>query len=214
MVGGWDVCPKRVAVLLAGRLVSGIACGGATVVVPLYLGEVSPAHLRGMLGTMNQLMMVIGMFGAQLLGLPSSLGTMGGWPWMLAAPAVPALMQLLLQPMLLESPRWYAIMGNDLMAEEMLVQVLRGALVSRSTHQPTPTQPARAKPNLLAALAATTAARLPPGRPRGPGGALLHVRSRKARQRDAPQLDLALRLLLSLQLDVILRLVALQSTRP
>jgi hypothetical protein len=42
---------------------------------------------------------------------------------MLSAPAIPALLQLLLQPMLLESPRWYAIIGNDLMAEEMLVQV-------------------------------------------------------------------------------------------
>lgn len=62
------MCPNRVAVLMGGRLVSGIACGGATVVVPLYLGEVSPAHLRGMLGTLNQLVMVIGMFGAQLLG--------------------------------------------------------------------------------------------------------------------------------------------------
>jgi len=121
--GGWDVCRERVAVLMAGRLVSGIACGGATVVAPLYLGEVSPAHLRGMLGTMNMLMMVLGMFVAQLLGLPQLMGTTGGWPWMLAVPALPALIQLLLQPMLLESPRWYAIMGNDLMAEEMLVQL-------------------------------------------------------------------------------------------
>ena len=32
-----------------------------------------------------------------------------------------ALLQLLVQPVLLESPRWYAMYGNEQMAEEMLV---------------------------------------------------------------------------------------------
>mmetsp|Transcript_14678 Transcript_14678/g.34935 ORF Transcript_14678/g.34935 Transcript_14678/m.34935 type:complete len:271 (-) Transcript_14678:1261-2073(-) len=31
----------RIALLIVGRLVTGVACGGATVVVPMYLGEVS-----------------------------------------------------------------------------------------------------------------------------------------------------------------------------
>ena len=40
--------------MMLGRLVVGVACGGCTVVVPLYLGEIAPANLRGSLGTMNQ----------------------------------------------------------------------------------------------------------------------------------------------------------------
>jgi len=40
---------------------------------------------------------------------------------MLALVLPVALLQLLLQPVLLESPRWYAMYGNETMAEEMLV---------------------------------------------------------------------------------------------
>ena len=49
-----------IALLSLGRLAIGIGCGGATVVVPMYLGEIAPANLRGSLGTMNQFAMVIG----------------------------------------------------------------------------------------------------------------------------------------------------------
>jgi hypothetical protein len=56
----------RIGLLVLGRLVTGVACGGSTVVVPMYLGEVSPAHLRGMLGTAFQLTCVIAMTLAQV----------------------------------------------------------------------------------------------------------------------------------------------------
>ena len=119
--GGWAPCTSRVGTLIIGRAVSGIACGGATVVVPMYLGEISPAHLRGACGTINQLTMVVGMLMAQVLGLPALLGSNATWPTMLALVLPVALLQLLLQPVLLESPRWYAMYGNETMAEEMLV---------------------------------------------------------------------------------------------
>ena len=117
--GGWRPCTTRVGTLIVGRAISGIACGGATVVVPMYLGEIAPAHLRGTIGTLNQLSAVIGMLVAQLLGLPSFLGSATTWPVMLAFVLPVALLQLLLQPVLLESPRWYAMYGNETMAEEV-----------------------------------------------------------------------------------------------
>ena len=40
---------------------------------------------------------------------------------MLGMTLVPALLQQLLQPMLFESPRWYALLGNERMAEQQLV---------------------------------------------------------------------------------------------
>lgn len=119
--GGWVPCGQRVALLILGRAVSGVACGGATVVVPMYLGEISPAHLRGTFGTLNQLTMVVGMLLGQVLGLPSLMGGEGSWPALLALVLPAALLQLLLQPVLLESPRWYAMYGNEGMAEEQLV---------------------------------------------------------------------------------------------
>lgn len=119
--GSWEPCTTRVGAMIVGRAVAGIACGGVTVVVPMYLGEVSPAHLRGTFGTLNQLTMVIGMLAAQVVGLPSMLGSAADWPLMMALILPIALLQLLVQPVLLESPRWYAMYGNEQMAEEMLV---------------------------------------------------------------------------------------------
>ena len=71
-------------------------------------------------------------FGVLSLALGAAFGQLGGlvvtadsWPWFLALGILPATAQLLLQPMLLESPRWCAMSGEDRMAEAMLVQ-LRG----------------------------------------------------------------------------------------
>lgn len=63
--------------LILARLVLGVGCGAATVVVPLYLGEIAPADLRGTLGTMNQFALVIGILLACLLGKP--LGGTDNW---------------------------------------------------------------------------------------------------------------------------------------
>jgi hypothetical protein len=51
---------SEIVMLSLGRLAIGVGCGGATVVVPMYLGEIAPANLRGSLGTMNQFAMVSG----------------------------------------------------------------------------------------------------------------------------------------------------------
>ena len=67
---------SSVWVLMLGRFLIGAGCGGVTVVVPLYLGEVSPAQLRGTFGTLYQFTLVSGILIANLLGKP--LGTVQG----------------------------------------------------------------------------------------------------------------------------------------
>ena len=117
-------------VLLLGRLLTGVACGGSTVAVPMYLGETAPAHLRGTLGSAFLLTAVTGMLFGQLAGLPSVLGTPTGWPWILAGAALPALLQLIVfQPLLLESPRWLLLHGQPAAAAEALAR-LRGCTTS------------------------------------------------------------------------------------
>jgi SP family facilitated glucose transporter-like MFS transporter 3 len=109
-----------------GRLLIGIGCGGVTVVVPLYLGEISPAHLRGSLGTMNQFSMVIGILIANILGKP--LGGEQEWRYLLGLVLIPALLQIILSPVLLESPLWLVLQHTNkslMMAEEALCK-LRG----------------------------------------------------------------------------------------
>ena len=55
-VVGAPACPLGLGVvlMLVGRVVTGVACGATTVVVPMYLGEISPPQLRGTLGTCFQ----------------------------------------------------------------------------------------------------------------------------------------------------------------
>lgn len=97
---------------IAGRAVVGIASGGSTVVVPLYLGEIAPASLRGKLGTAFQVTVTLSMLTAQVLGLPVALGTPGAWPVLLFSPVLPCAAQLLLHGRLLESPRWLSSHGR------------------------------------------------------------------------------------------------------
>lgn len=55
-------------------------CPGLTSgLVPMYVGEIAPTHLRGALGTLNQLAIVIGILIAQVTGSGLMGGYAGGW---------------------------------------------------------------------------------------------------------------------------------------
>lgn len=110
-------------VMMIGRAVSGIAAGATTVVVPVYLGEISPAHLRGALGTLFQLSVVIAMLLAQVLGLPSIMGNEALWPAYMMLAAAPAVILVCGQGKLLESPCWLA--GRDPAKAKEVLKALR-----------------------------------------------------------------------------------------
>lgn len=48
--------------LILFRFVLGIAVGGASTLVPMYMSEVAPAEMRGTLSSLNQLMIMSGIF--------------------------------------------------------------------------------------------------------------------------------------------------------
>lgn len=110
--------------LILGRFLVGIASGAATILVPLYLGELAPPNLRGALGTTYQVAMVLGILVTDLLafgfaGESDSL-TRPGWRLMFGFTGLLGLLQLVLAPLLIESPRWLLNNGNPKDAEEML----------------------------------------------------------------------------------------------
>ena len=72
--------------------------------VPIYIGELSPPSHRGFFGTCTQTALVTGILAASLLAFP--LGTAEGWRFMVAVTPACCVLQLLLAPMLHESPRW------------------------------------------------------------------------------------------------------------
>lgn len=68
--------------LVASRIVLGIAVGGASALIPTYLSELAPADKRGGIGTMFQLMIMTGI----LLAYISNYALSGfdlGWRWLL-----------------------------------------------------------------------------------------------------------------------------------
>lgn len=100
---GATLAPSAV-VLVAFRVVIGLAVGSASVVVPLYIGEIAPPHLRGGLVSLNQLAITLGIVISQLVAY--FLTTTGQWRVMVALAVIPSLilgLGMLRQP---ESPAW------------------------------------------------------------------------------------------------------------
>uniref|UniRef100_A0A8C3SPC5 Solute carrier family 2, facilitated glucose transporter member 5 n=1 Tax=Chelydra serpentina TaxID=8475 RepID=A0A8C3SPC5_CHESE len=99
--------------VIAGRFVTGLHSGICLSVVPMYLGEIAPKNLRGFLGLVPSIFICLGVFSAQVLGLPELLGEDGYWPLFLSLVVIPALLQLLLLHWFPESPRYLLIEKND-----------------------------------------------------------------------------------------------------
>ena len=111
--------------MLTGRTMCGIASGAATVIVPMYLGEIAPPQVRGALGTCFQLLACVGILLAQILGLPAYLGTDLLWPLYFGLSIVPTVAQALLQPFFIESPRWLSSRLDPIKAEGAQIALAR-----------------------------------------------------------------------------------------
>ncbi|KAJ3602089.1 hypothetical protein NHX12_029849, partial [Muraenolepis orangiensis] len=60
--------------LILGRLIMGVDSGIALSTLPMYLGEISPRRMRGSIGQFNSILICLGVFTGQVLGLPELLG--------------------------------------------------------------------------------------------------------------------------------------------
>ncbi|EPB80626.1 transporter, major facilitator family protein [Ancylostoma ceylanicum] len=122
-------CAKMVGfypLLIIGRLLIGVYAG-LSVLVPIYLTEVSPTNLRGMIGSLHQLLITISILFSQVVGLPQILGTEDRWPLILAFTVVPALLQVITLPMVPESPKWTLCMKGDTETATKALEKLRGS---------------------------------------------------------------------------------------
>jgi MFS transporter, SP family, xylose:H+ symportor len=93
---------------LAFRLLGGLAVGGASVVSPLYIAEISPARFRGRLVAVQQFNVVLGIlvaFFSNYLIARMNFGP-AEWRWMLGIQVVPSAIFFLLLFPTPESPRW------------------------------------------------------------------------------------------------------------
>lgn len=111
-------------ILVAARLVLGLAIGTAAVTAPLYIAEAAPLAIRGALVSTYQLAITFGILASYLSGL--AISGDGTWRAMFALGAVPGLLFLVGLAFLPESPRWLVLKGFIDRARASL-QRLRGA---------------------------------------------------------------------------------------
>ncbi|MET0434636.1 MAG: sugar porter family MFS transporter [Cellulomonas sp.] len=113
-------------VMAATRFVLGLAVGGASVTVPVYLAELAPTERRGAITGRNEIAIVVGQLAAFVIN--AVIGTVwsdhpGVWRYMLAVQAVPAVALFVGMLRMPESPRWLLSRGREDDALAVLRQV-------------------------------------------------------------------------------------------
>ena len=104
-----------------GRLISGLGCGAAIVVVPIYIAETAPPKEKGLFGAFTQISICLGILVTQLLGYFMSRGSM--WRYILATAGIIGLFQLAALLFVPESPKWLAERSSPQTAREILHQI-------------------------------------------------------------------------------------------
>lgn len=103
------------------RFVGGMGIGVASALAPMYIAEVSPAEIRGRMVSLNQMTIVLGILGAQVVNMllagdtadagEQSWNIEWGWRWMFWAETIPAGLFLLLSFFIPESPVYLQLKG-------------------------------------------------------------------------------------------------------
>ena len=131
---------------IAARVTGGVAIGAASVLAPIYIAEVAPAHMRGRLASLQQMAIVVGLFNAflsndilaRVAGGASAVFWFGAptWRWMFWMEAVPAVAFLLGIILIPESPRYLIFRGKREQARKVFARIGGDAdkLVSQVEH--------------------------------------------------------------------------------
>jgi MFS transporter, SP family, arabinose:H+ symporter len=126
--------------LIIFRLVGGLGIGVASMLSPMYISEVSPAHIRGRMVALYQLAICLGIVAAYfanawLMNLSTTDSIFQGipllhkvfvtevWRGMFGASSIPALFFFLAMFFVPESPRWFAAKGSDGKAMHVLSRI-------------------------------------------------------------------------------------------
>ncbi|HSC55496.1 MAG TPA: sugar porter family MFS transporter [Phnomibacter sp.] len=120
---------------IAARFTAGIGVGMASMLSPMYIAEISPAHLRGRMVAINQLTIVIGILITNLVNY--GLRNMGddAWRWMFGLGFVPSALFFLGALWLPESPRWLVKMQKHDKAKSVLAKIGDEDFVNQSLSQ-------------------------------------------------------------------------------
>lgn len=123
------------------RVLGGFAVGAASVITPAYIAEVAPARYRGMLTTLQQIAIILGLFMAfvsnyllaEFAGASTEMfwGGFAAWRWMFWMELLPALLFLVMLLFIPESPRFLLLKGRDAEGEVVLQRLYGNAVATR-----------------------------------------------------------------------------------
>lgn len=108
-------------ILVVARIVIGVAVGSASMVVPLYIGEVAPPRIRGALVSFNQLAITSGILISYLVDY--GLAASQNWRLMFGLAAIPAVLMFVGMLVQHESPHWLVTQGREDEARTILRKV-------------------------------------------------------------------------------------------
>ena len=116
--------PRDLVQFVIARVIGGLAIGIASTLSPLYIAEISPAKSRGLMVSLNQLAIVIGILLSYSVNYLLTGTGPSNWRWMFASAAVPSLCFLIALLFISESPRWLVQKGRERDAEHFLAQMV------------------------------------------------------------------------------------------
>ncbi len=129
-------------IFIIARVIGGLGVGAASVISPVYISEVVPAHVRGRLSSVQQVMIITGLTGAfvvnyilaHVAGESTAILWAGqpAWRWMFWLQALPAAIYFLALMGIPESPRYLVAKGDDAGAHAVLTRLLGAASATRT----------------------------------------------------------------------------------
>jgi sugar porter (SP) family MFS transporter len=104
--------PNDIVTFIVFRILGGLGIGIASISTPMYISEITPAHIRGRLVAVNQIAIVGGIALTSVINYfiaksgDQAWLTETGWRWMFGIGILPAMLFSLLLMPIPESPRW------------------------------------------------------------------------------------------------------------
>ena len=130
---GWGMVghegPRALAPFLVYRVMAGVGIGMASMLTPMYIGEIAPPQSRGLLVTIQQIAIVLGVNLVYFVNW--AIASQGdnawilstGWRYMLASAAIPAALLFGFMLAVPDTPRYLVLRGRNSEARAVLYRL-------------------------------------------------------------------------------------------